>query len=557
MNISNERGSVVVLVAVMLFLIFFCVALVVDVGHIHSVKIELQRAVDAAALAGAQQIPDGNIVASAVAMGSVNKVDNDAVVIDPDEVKVGWWEEKIIQGKTADQRFTAGGTTINAVKVTAKLKVPHFFFFPVEDTEVTADAVAVSHTINPVLPLAIISCIPTDTLTKNPGALPDMSICGIRSFVFNKENTGAWTSLTLKVNANEVSDLITKEEGRNNFNSIIYGRDLNNDGIENTKVDDLASPFNPAYTGCNPVDFSIGCGLGKIAGKDIAHPDDFPAPDNLTDIVRDATTGVYQPTAFDPLTDYGEGLDGALPRWYNLNAASGALQRDDHFARLWSQDGIVLQGEHESAAAYQARLQTYFDGKDADGNVVKPFGDDRFTDSGGKMIIEDKGVYKPDFAKIVKYAGYPKVYVFNGVSSTLGAFLELPEVAVGKTLQCSADDALPAGQEAVVLKTPVIFAGACEDWQALSQSNSNHELYYVGMAKFLMTRAWKNPDNYDCGSNFVNIGSCSTTFDPPAAGVLLSAVNSSTPGTVEGLTVAPTADGEETNASLIRIFLVE
>ena len=54
MSISSERGSVVVLVAAMLFLIFFCVALVVDVGHIHNVKIELQRAVDAAALAGAQ-----------------------------------------------------------------------------------------------------------------------------------------------------------------------------------------------------------------------------------------------------------------------------------------------------------------------------------------------------------------------------------------------------------------------------------------------------------------------------------------------------------------------
>lgn len=553
MSIASERGSVVVLVAVMLFLIFFCVALVVDIGHIHNVKIELQRAVDAAALAGAQQIPDGDIVATAVAMGIVNKVDNDAVVIDPADVVAGWWDAEIVKGETVLNRFTAGGTTVNAVKVTAKLTVPHFFFFPVDGTEVTADAIAVSQTINPVVPMAVISCLPTDTLTNNPGALNDMTVCGIRSFVFNQENTGAWTSLTLKVNANEVSNLMTTEEGRDNFNSIIYGRDLgpDNDGIENTIVDPLAASFSSAYTGCNPVDFSIGCGLGRIAGKEIASPDEFPEPANLTDIMKDATTGVYQATAFDPLTDYGKGLNGALPRWYNLNAASGALQRDDHFARVWSQDGVVLQGKDETVAAYQARLKKYFDATE------KPFGDNRFADSGGKMIVEDKGLYKPNFAKIIKHAGYPKVYVFNGVSSTLADFLALPDVAEGTTLKGSEDDALPPGQQAVVLKTPVIFAGACEDWQALSQQNSNHELYYIGMAKFLMTRAWKNPDSYDCGSKFVNVGSCSTTFDPPAAGVLLSAVPYNTPGTIEGLSYFPTADGEETNASLIRIFLVE
>lgn len=549
MSLSSERGSVVVLVAVMLFLIFFCVALVVDVGHIHSVKIELQRAVDAAALAGAQQIPGDNavIISSAVAMGGANLVDHAAVSIKPEDVVAGWWEDKIIKGETAHDRFTAGGSTINAVKVTANLNVPHFFFFPVDDTEVTADAVAVAQTINPILPLAIISCIPTETLIKNPGALTDMTICGIRSFVFNQENTGAWTSLTLKINANQVSNLITTDEGRNNFNSIIYGRDLNNDGIENTAV-------NTSGNGCSPLNFDITCGLGRIANKEIASPDEFPEPANLTDIARDATTGVYQATAFDPLTDYGQGASGALPRWYNLNAASGALQRDDHFARLWSQDGVLLQGEFESVADYQVRLKKYFDG------IERPFNDSRFADSGGKMIVEDKGVYKPDFAKIIKYAGYPKVYVFNGVGSTLAAFLDLPDVAEGTTLKGSKDDALPANQQAVVLKTPVIFAGACADWQALSQKNSNHELYYVGMAKFLMTRAWKNPDSYDCGSNFVNVGAggCNLSgFDPPSNGGLLRAVNYSTPGAIEGLTRFPTPDGEETNASLIRIFLVE
>ena len=565
MSISNERGTVVVLVAVMLFLIFFCVALVVDVGHIHNVKIELQRAADAAALAGAQQIPDGNIVASAMAMGSANKVDHDAVIIT--DVKVGWWDETITKGETAFDRFITPppvGTPINAVKVTATRNVPHFFFFPVDAAEVTADAVAVAKTINPVLPLAVISCIPTDDLTEHPGAAPKMTVCDIRSFVFNQENTGAWTSLTLNVNANQVTDLMTTDEGRESFNKIIYGRGLgdDNEGIENTDVDPLASTYNSTYPGCRPEDYNIGCGLGKIAEKDIARPDEFPEPSNLTDLVLNAD-GVYQPTTFDPLTDYGN--NGALPRWYNMDGtgSDATLQRNDHFARLWSQDGLLLRGKDENKInptdpdPYYLRLQSYYDG------TVRPFGDDRFVNKPPPNNVfnlikeENGGIYKPNFANVTKYAGYPKVFVFNGVSSTLAAFLGLDDVAEGTTLNCSDDDALPAGQQAVVLKTPVIFAGACEDWEALSLGGTRHELYYIGMAKFLMTRAWKNPKSYDCGSNFVNVGSCSTAFAPPPAGVLMSAVNHNSPGTIEGLTVNPTADGEEDHASLITIFLVE
>ena len=49
MKISDEKGAVAVLVAVMLVLILACLALVVDLGHLHNVKAQLQRAVDAAA----------------------------------------------------------------------------------------------------------------------------------------------------------------------------------------------------------------------------------------------------------------------------------------------------------------------------------------------------------------------------------------------------------------------------------------------------------------------------------------------------------------------------
>ena len=541
MSLSNERGSVVVLVAVMLLLIFFCVALVVDIGHIHNVKIELQRAVDAAALAGAQQIPGDNavIIASAVAMGGANKVDHDAVTINPAEVVVGLWDTQITPGKTAFDRFTAGGTPKNAVKVTATLDVPHFFAFPVEPTKVTADAIAVYQTINPVFPLAMVTCT---TSTGESWKLPDMTIGGITTFEFAADDLGAWTSLTFSPsNAAKINELITDPEKLDQFNSVIYGKDSasnngideNKDGIENTDVDAGVYPYNSNYDGCRPEGTNISCGLGRIADKEIAAPDEFPLPPNLNNL--NLVSGNYEPTAFDPLTDFGSWkeasgarLAGALPRWYNLNDAV-ELQSDDYFARILTQDGILLNS---------AKLQAYHDG------VEKPFplgsGDDRFRPSksvatGGDLITCDSKGCRPNYAKILQRAGYPQVYLTNGVTNILiNNFLEKIGAQNG-TMSCSADDALPASQQALVLKAPVIYVGACEDWKA----NASEPYNYVGLAKFLVTRIWVNNTGYDCP------GSDLQAEDEPGA------------FHIEGLQILPVADGQDDQASLVRIFLVE
>ncbi|PKN12398.1 MAG: hypothetical protein CVU69_07905 [Deltaproteobacteria bacterium HGW-Deltaproteobacteria-4] len=537
MSLSNERGSVVVLVAVMLFLIFFCVALVVDIGHIHNVKIELQRAVDAAALAGAQELPGGTVEATALAMVLANGIDKQVNNADvKTEVVTGWWNPEIIQG----QRWFPGGTPVNAVYVKATLNVPHFFFFPIDDSVVIADAIAVAQTINPAIPLAVVSCIPTDPTEVPPGTLRDMTICGIRNFDFNSDGNddGAWTSLTFNASATEINSYMNSTEGRDKFNRVIYGRDLDNSGIENT---DVATPGS----GCNPVGYSIGCGLGRIAGKDIARPDEFPKPLDWESPLSIGSTPAVIP-AFDPLTAYA--ANGALPRWYNLNN-DGDFKTDDHFVRIWSQDGILLQGIAESPADYKDRLIKLYDGID------RPFGDDRFANAGGKMVVKQGNTYKPDYMKILKQAGYPQVQVNNGViGNVIPTFIDNESVSDGTDLNCHEDDALPAGQQAVILKTPVIFIGACDDWKAIGTAS------YVGMAKFLLTRAWATSNKYDCGSKFVNVGAegCNlSNFDPAAPGGLLEALTANPPASIEGLALLPTADGEETNASLIRIYLVE
>lgn len=534
MGLSNERGSVVVLVAVMLFLIFMCVALVVDIGHIHNVKIELQRAVDAAALAGAQQIPGDNavIIASAVAMGRANKVDNDAVTINAADVVPGWWETKIIPGETAFDRFTGGGTTINAVKVTATLDVPHFFFFPVDDTKVTADAIAVSQTINPVSPLAMIGCT---TSTGQSWELPDMTITGITTFRFAANDLGAWTSLTFSpANTTTINDLIVDPDKLDNFNNIIYGKNLDNDGIENTDVSPSVYPYN-STTECKPDGTDIPCGLGRIADKEIAAPDEFPPPPNLVNL--DMTSGNYAPTSFDPLTDFGSWQDasnprkpGALPRWYNLNDEPG-LQNDDYFARILTQDGVLLNS---------GKLQDYYDG------LERPFplgtGDDRFRPNnntipnGGDLITCDNRGCRPNYAKILQRAGYPQVYLTNGVSNALIAnFLEKIGAQNG-TMPCSEEDPpLPASQKALVLKTPVIYVGDCDD----VNFNPSETYNYVGLAKFLVTRIWANNNCYYCPDSDLQDENRPGAFQ------------------IEGLQILPVADGQDDQASLIRIFLVE
>ncbi len=62
----DERGQVLPLIVILLATVLLgMAALVVDVGHVMSVKRNLQASVDAAALAGAQQLPNGSAAAAA------------------------------------------------------------------------------------------------------------------------------------------------------------------------------------------------------------------------------------------------------------------------------------------------------------------------------------------------------------------------------------------------------------------------------------------------------------------------------------------------------------
>lgn len=610
MIIHNQKGAVAPLIAVLLLVIIVSVAFVVDLGHVHNVKAELQRAVDAAALAGARHLPDPDRVdAVAIATAANNTVDKEAVVVTPENVILGAWDMDTLTA-TASDRFTPTLINPNAVYVRAERDVGHIFFFFQDDTPVVADAIAVAEPVNPIIPLTMVSCIPLDGSENNPGALPGTGICDIRLYTLatDQDDTSAWTSLTLDANAADIADLLDGDAGRELFEQIVFGRGLGTtQGIEN---EDPAAPG----VGCDPDGTSIGCGLGQVVeGEDLSAPEDFTVPTGAgaspaQAIVRNDLDIFEAPetNTFNPLTAYN--LDGGmLPRWYNTNP-DGSLKTDDHFARLWSLDGFLLppikdiNNEQENFYDFQDRLEALYlsasilDGSETDPEIVAaykeldvdldgvlddfPFPVSYFQPGGGNFIDNNPSPslqdaiadyfksdfpglrkqdvkYWPDFGAVMAYAGYPRVGVINGNAASLMAdFLSNPEVATGEVMNCSPQEVLKS-YDALRVQVPVIFAGYCEAWKAIANTSQVHSLYYVGLADVYLVRAWKTPYDYACGGNFVSVlgESCQgDTFDPPLVSYEYQTVNENA-FALEGLVTIP--EIHTGGSSSTKVYLVE
>lgn len=117
---KNNRGQVLVLVAISLVVILGFAALAIDLGYFYHTKNQLQGAADAAALAGAAALPDETDARTAavsyafknIASGSAVQVSSDGsnTLTPSNDITVGHW----------NGGYTAGGTPINAVQVRAR-----------------------------------------------------------------------------------------------------------------------------------------------------------------------------------------------------------------------------------------------------------------------------------------------------------------------------------------------------------------------------------------------------------------------------------------------------
>ena len=109
-NNNARRGTVVVFTAVSLTVLIGFTALAIDVGYMYAVQADLQEAADAAALAGAQLLPDDvAAVTEAIDYADYN-LPGYGMVLDPSDVEIGNWD-------TVAKVFAVAGTPVNAVRV--------------------------------------------------------------------------------------------------------------------------------------------------------------------------------------------------------------------------------------------------------------------------------------------------------------------------------------------------------------------------------------------------------------------------------------------------------
>lgn len=549
-DLRNEKGAVAVLVGILMVVFILCIALVVDLGHLHNVKVQLQRAADAAALAGAGQLDgstdqDTNASNVARAAAALNKVGNKTGLV----AEGGWVDNASVTvalgtwnpDHTETTRFSspADPNMANAIKVTATLLVDHYFFFFPSGSEVIADAIAVNDYEKNAMPIALLSCIPISEGFSN-------DVCDMKFYKFldDTSDTAGWSALTFPTNADQLKYFFTRT-GNVVLNQILYGTGQNHNGLENEPVIKGDNSYNPDIAcGGRNVGLDIECGLGPDFESD-------PDPD-------------------DPL-DYVQNANDPLPRWDNYTA----------FEKIWSMDGILKKGyvTGETDAQYEARLNALKAASTSDDwtTYVAAYPSPTFPDWAKdgrfvKLIGKEPGGPKTIafYDQALHYAGYPAVDAKNGSNNAvMQEFIDLATesghfrnglVGINPPFDATAS-ADPhnsyAGGDTYGVTVPVIFAGTCGDdgWKALKGK------YYIGTANLLISRMWKNQnDCYDAEKPLTIYGSppCSaSSFSPKLVGDEFACVTGASSGAVAGFEALITPNLDEDQLGGKKVFLVE
>ena len=137
---TRRRGAIIVLAAVLMIVLMAMLAFSIDLGYRMMVQTELDRAVDAGALAGAGTLVDGTDEAMATVRDFVgrNLVGGESVGAPNMNIETGHWDP------TA-RTFTPSTILPSAIKVRAQSNDQPYFFAPVlgrADFDVAAEAIA-------------------------------------------------------------------------------------------------------------------------------------------------------------------------------------------------------------------------------------------------------------------------------------------------------------------------------------------------------------------------------------------------------------------------------
>jgi hypothetical protein len=185
---SDESGQVLVMTALAMTIMIIMVGLVVDVGHAMLVQRQLQAGVDAAALAGAQHLPDAPMAESVAVQygptpGNKNAVNTVGNAITTAKVSC-------LAGVPGCNRRDGG---VNGIVVQAQSKVPTWFGRIIGITDLTVNATATACAPCSVKPLDIMVVLDrTGSMCESAPGVNDPNCTdlknarnGVRTFVSN------------------------------------------------------------------------------------------------------------------------------------------------------------------------------------------------------------------------------------------------------------------------------------------------------------------------------------------------------------------------------------
>jgi Flp pilus assembly protein TadG len=215
-----RRGTVIVLLAVMLVAVLAFVAFGVDVGYMYSVKTELQRAADAAALAGANGLVQGTAEAEDAARDIVdlNKVGAHTLSDSDVGVEVGVWNKNTLT-------FTAGGESPNAVRVTLTNNDQPLFFGKVlnkHDFDLQTSAVATYQPRDIQVVLDFSASMSDDSELQSASALGTSVVEGYLAQIYADLGSPTYGSMTWCTSAQWSSKSTSWVKTQLGLNSVPY-----------------------------------------------------------------------------------------------------------------------------------------------------------------------------------------------------------------------------------------------------------------------------------------------------------------------------------------------
>ncbi|MBN1929463.1 MAG: hypothetical protein JW764_07975 [Chlorobiaceae bacterium] len=227
--LNGQRGSAAIMFALFLPVLLGFTALAIDLARLNLIKVELQNAADAAALAGARSLIDAGgdpynwsaATAKALELATSNNANGgNPIPGDSVTIETGYWNLQNSSFSTGSVAPLAGGYA--AVRVTIGIENVNLFFAPflgIDESDVQASAVAAIPTPGGgtgMFPFAISQCI-LDQLWDSDTNTPKLDPATGKPYIFEIGTpypstscyTGQWTTFQEDDNsASYVRDLI-------------------------------------------------------------------------------------------------------------------------------------------------------------------------------------------------------------------------------------------------------------------------------------------------------------------------------------------------------------